>query len=144
MTRFDPITAPTPPRAAKRDGRREPFQRDKVLQGVRLACVKRPVPESAIESLVESVRTRAVQDGHAEVPSLQIGEWVLERLRPLDGVAAFRFASVLHNPGDFSELEREIELASQREPTEPTDDQQPALPGMDAGPGSEATRQAGS
>lgn len=78
----------------KRDGRREPFDRQKIINGIILACRKRPVGQTAIEKLVESVETKLSEDGRSEVSSAELGELVLERLLQLDPVAYVRFASV--------------------------------------------------
>lgn len=93
----------------KRDGRCEPLDRTKIEVGVRSACKGRPVDEQAVASLVASVE-EAVRLRGSEVESAQIGALVLEALRPLDGVAAVRFASVykaFEHPEDF---ERELQL----------------------------------
>ena len=75
----------------KQDGTREPFSRQKLEKGVRIACQKRPVSEDQLQSLLDSVV--ASLDGE-EVPTSKIGELVMERLHALDEVAYIRFASV--------------------------------------------------
>lgn len=78
----------------KRDGRHEPYDRQKLLQGVILACRKRPVSREEIEKLVDAVEARLSEDSRVEVRSRELGELVLERLINLDPVAYVRFASV--------------------------------------------------
>lgn len=88
----------------KLDGRREPFARPKLSQGIRRACAKRPVTEEQIERIVDSVCGELEGLHRAEVPSRTIGEVVLDRLRSEDQVAAVRFASVFRRfgqPDDF-------------------------------------------
>ena len=87
----------------KRDGRREPLERSKLEAGVRAACKGRPVGEADIAELVSSVEDHVRLLG-GEVESARIGALLLEGLRPLDGVAAVRFASVykgFEGPEDF-------------------------------------------
>jgi transcriptional repressor NrdR len=92
----------------KRDGRREPFQREKVLRGVALACRKRPVDAAAQEALVRRVEARlAARDG--EVTSRDVGEAVLVELRTADPVATVRFASVY---GAFESVEQFLDVVA--------------------------------
>ena len=100
----------------KKDGRREPFAREKVLAGILKACEKRPIPMSRIEELVDrvegAIRTRA----EPEVSSTFIGELVMAELRRLDPVAYVRFASVYREFKDVSGFMREVQglLADRR------------------------------
>lgn len=118
------------PVVVKHDGRREPFQPDKIRHGIRLAAAKRPLPEPEIERLVESVRTRAVQTGRAEIAGTTIGEWVWEGLRALDRVTAFRFAAVFRRPDDTDALRRELAAAESAAPGAGAAAAQPRLPGI--------------
>ncbi|MGI6367850.1 MAG: transcriptional regulator NrdR [Anaerolineae bacterium] len=93
----------------KRDGRREPFDRQKLFDGVLRACTKRPVSSEDIEQLVTSVETGLYNLGQAEVPSRTVGEMVIERLRDLDEVAYVRFASVYRSFSDLEALKREVD-----------------------------------
>ncbi len=93
----------------KRDGRREPFDRQKLFDGVLRACAKRPVSSEAIDELVSAVETSLYNLGKAEVPSRVIGEMVIERLRDLDEVAYVRFASVYRSFSDLEALKREVD-----------------------------------
>ncbi len=93
----------------KRDGRREPLDRVKLEVGVQSACKGRQVDDSAIAELVSSVEDGVRLLG-GEVESARIGALVLERLRPLDGVAAVRFASVYKGFEAPEDFEAEIRL----------------------------------
>src|SRR2546426_4202793 len=77
----------------KRDGRREPFDRNKILRGLVQACGKRPVSMDDLERVVAEVEREVTERGDREVSTLQIGALVMERLRRLDDVAYVRFAS---------------------------------------------------
>jgi len=87
----------------KKDGRREPFDREKVLAGLLKACQKRPVAVKTLESIVDRVEAMVHETPDREVPSDQIGELLMERLRELDKVAFVRFASVYR---DFKDVDQ--------------------------------------
>lgn len=90
----------------KRDGRREPYDRNKVLAGVLLACRKRPVTREDIDRMVDAVEAGLAESFKQEVPSVELGERVLAGLCVLDPVAYVRFASVyrqFRSPGQFAE-----------------------------------------
>ncbi len=93
----------------KRDGRREPWDRQKVLNGIRIACAKRPIAMADIERLVDQVEEQVLGMGRAEVPSRVVGEKVLEGLKGLDAVAYIRFASVYLDLPDLHALRAEID-----------------------------------
>ena len=99
----------------KRSGVREPFDRTKVVFGVRSACKGRPVDETQIETLAEMVEDdmRLAQVAGTEITSSTVGHAVLERLRDLDKVAYVRFASVYKNFDDTSDFSRELALLKQ-------------------------------
>ncbi len=78
----------------KRDGRREQFSKEKLLAGLRKACQKRPVSPKIIEDLVEKIVDQITDKYEREVPSMAVGERVMEGLRDIDDVAYVRFASV--------------------------------------------------
>ncbi len=84
----------------KTDGRRVPFDRDKMAKSIRIACRKRPVDDERIERVVNGIQRRLEMETEAEIPSRRIGEMVMEALRGVDEVAYVRFASVYQN---FSE-----------------------------------------
>ena len=92
----------------KRSGDREPFDRSKIVDGLRLATTGRPVEPDTLEVLALAVEDSLRLDG-AEVSSEQIGRAVLERLRDLDVVAAVRFASVYKEFDDLADFERELD-----------------------------------
>ena len=94
------------PQVVKKDGRRQHFNRDKLLAGLRLACRKRPVTEEDLDAAVSRVEAELSRRG-AEVQTAEIGELALGELRKLDDVAYLRFASVYHairSPGDFLDV----------------------------------------
>ena len=84
----------------KSEHRREPFERDKLIRSVSIACRKRPIEAARIEQLVSGIQRQLETSGEAEVPSTRIGELVMEGLKALDSVAYIRFASVYK---DFAE-----------------------------------------
>lgn len=96
------------PLVVKKDGRREPFDRMKILAGLRRASEKRPVSSEAIEQLVDSVERELVETGEKELPSSQIGERIMDKLRELDQVAYVRFASVYRSFKDIHEFMAEL------------------------------------
>jgi transcriptional repressor NrdR len=93
----------------KKDGRREEFNRQKLLSGVRKACEKRPLPIGAIERLVDDVESELHRLGRMEVPSSMVGELVMERLKELDHIAYIRFASVYRAFADIGSLKQEVD-----------------------------------
>jgi transcriptional repressor NrdR len=103
---------------AKRDGRREVFDSQKLLKGIARACAKRPIPMEALEELVQAIEQEVHQLGQAEVRSDQIGRMVMRRLRDLDDVAYVRFASVYRRFEDVESLAEEIEEFRERKKRE--------------------------
>jgi transcriptional repressor NrdR len=101
---------------AKRAGQKEPFDRAKLVSGVRAATKNRPVTEEQLEDLAQQVE-EALRGEGAEVTSQQIGVAVLERLRALDDVAYLRFASVYKGFADIGDFQREVGLLTKT--TEP-------------------------
>jgi transcriptional repressor NrdR len=93
----------------KADGRREPFDRAKLLEKIRLACYKTTVSAEEIEQLVDQVETGLGNLNEKEIRSKQIGELVMERLKRLNEVAYVRFASVYRQFKDRSDFVREVE-----------------------------------
>jgi len=94
----------TLPTVVKKDGEREPFDRQKVLRSLRIACNKRPVSADALEEHAEALERELAESGEKEVPSLVIGERVMSRLKALDDVAYVRFASVYKSFRDIDEF----------------------------------------
>ncbi len=86
----------------KKDGRREQFDRNKILMGILRACEKRPVSSETIEEMVDSLEAQLRDDNDREVSSIAIGEMVMDRLRALDEVAYVRFASVYRQFTDLN------------------------------------------
>lgn len=97
------------PLLVKRDGRRELFDRQKVLIGVRKACEKRPVPLERIEAAVDQIERDMIDSGDKEVPATVVGERVMQALRKLDDIAYVRFASVYRSFRDLDEFRAELE-----------------------------------
>ena len=99
----------------KKDGRRENFDRHKVIAGIQLACQKRPVSSEQIEAVVDGIERRLQELGEKEVPSSFIGESVMRELSRLDEVAYVRFASVYRSFKDLGEFMSELkELIHER------------------------------
>jgi len=96
------------PLVIKRDGRREQFDRMKILAGLRKACQKRPVSANALERLVDRIETKLQETGEKETKSTEIGEIMMNELRKLDEVAYIRFASVYRSFKDADEFLREV------------------------------------
>jgi len=86
----------------KRDGRREKFDRQKVLEGLLKACEKRPVPMAKLAAVVDEVESKLADNPEREMSTTAIGELLMERLRSLDKIAYVRFASVYR---DFQDIE---------------------------------------
>jgi transcriptional repressor NrdR len=112
---------------SKKDGRREVFNREKLLDGVTKACQKRPVSRTAIDQLVYDVE-REVRDAlRDEVTATDLGDMVMDRLRALDEVAYVRFASVYKEFGDLSSFASEIERVRERARQDRLAQEQPML-----------------
>jgi len=92
----------------KKDGRREPFDRQKLLAGITKACQKRPVSTVQLEAITDAVEKELRQDMEAEVPSSQVGAMVMDHLRLLDEVAYVRFASVYREFRDAESFMKEV------------------------------------
>ncbi len=102
------------PLVRKKDGRRQPFSRDKVLAGLRRACVKRPVSGEALERLTDGV-LRAISDrGDSEIDSAVVGRETLAALKPVDQVAYVRFASVYREFQSAEEFLSELSAMLER------------------------------
>jgi transcriptional repressor NrdR len=92
----------------KKDGRREPFDKKKILTGVIKACEKRPVSMDKIETMVEKIERYLQKNYEKEVKSREIGELVMKRLHNIDEVAYVRFASVYREFKDLSQFMKEL------------------------------------
>jgi transcriptional repressor NrdR len=108
FTTYEKIEEPVRVMVIKKDGRRTPWDRNKILQGLERACFKRPVPEEELLRITDEVEDDVFRTHDREVPSELIGRLVTERLRRLDQVAYVRFASVYRQ---FKTLEELVEEA---------------------------------
>lgn len=100
------------PFVVKKDGRREPYDRGKVLAGVQKACEKRPISIETLEKIVNELEADLIKGGEPEVPSSRIGEKMMQALKAVDDVAYVRFASVYRSfkdIGEFVELIKKYE-----------------------------------
>lgn len=112
----------------KKDGRREEYNREKLLSGIQRACQKRPLDSGDIEAVVDDIEAALHGLGRAEVPSHVVGDMVMERLKALDHIAYIRFASVYRAFRDVEDLKEEL-AALERGRTPTTASQQlPLLP----------------
>ncbi|MEE8283155.1 MAG: transcriptional regulator NrdR [candidate division NC10 bacterium] len=103
----------------KKDGRREPFDRNKILSGLVKATQKRPVGVAELDKITDEVETRLTEKPDREISSIEIGELIIQRLYELDEVAYVRFASVYRQFKDVSEFVEEVKgllETSQRRP----------------------------
>jgi len=100
----------------KKDRRREEFNKEKLLSGIRKACEKRPLPTGAIDRLVDDIESEIEGLNKAEISSVAIGDMVMKRLKNLDYIAYIRFASVYRDFTDITALKREIDNLVSDEP----------------------------
>lgn len=96
------------PMVIKKDGRREPFDRNKILSGIQTACQKRPVPVAVMEEIVDRIEKTVQDKGDKEIKSSAIGETLMQELHDLDEVAYVRFASVYRSFRDINEFMDEL------------------------------------
>lgn len=103
------------PVVVKKDGRREPFDRNKILAGIKKACEKRPISTATIEAVTDRIEKRIQEMGESEIESRVVGEEVMKELHQLDQVAYVRFASVYREFKDIDQFMDELKaLAQQR------------------------------
>jgi transcriptional repressor NrdR len=102
------IVETTPLLVIKKDGRREPFSREKILNGILRACEKRPIPAERIHAIVDVIENDLARQALEEVPSHVIGERVMEELHKMDEVAYVRFASVYRHFKDLNQFLEEL------------------------------------
>jgi transcriptional repressor NrdR len=93
----------------KKDGRREKFERHKVLSGILRACEKRPVQASRLEAIVDQIENYVMDSADRERSTSDVGEMIMSRLKEIDTVAFIRFASVYREFKDVSEFKEELE-----------------------------------
>ena len=106
----------------KRDGRREEFDRQKLVNNMWKACTKRGIPVESVESIARGIEHRIHRLGTPEIQSTLIGEYAMEALRALDEIAYIRFASVYKSFADLDEMRREMEklVADNESESEPS------------------------
>jgi transcriptional repressor NrdR len=92
----------------KKDGRRQEFDRRRILEGILKACEKRPIPRARIEETTDAIVSELQAEFRTEIPSSEIGERVMKHLRELDEVAYVRFASVYRHFEDITEFMHEL------------------------------------
>lgn len=92
----------------KKDGRREDFNREKLLAGLRVACAKRNISTAQLEDIVADIEARLNSDGRPEIPSSVVGELAMDALRKLDHIAYIRFASVYRSFADLESLKETL------------------------------------
>jgi transcriptional repressor NrdR len=105
----------------KKDGRREEFNREKLLTGIRKACDKRPLAGGTVEKLVDEIEIELYQMGKAEVSSTVIGDLVMAKLKKTDHIAYIRFASVYREFEDITMLKEEVDSLAGHSPAPLTD-----------------------
>jgi transcriptional repressor NrdR len=97
-----------PFQVVKRDQRREPYEREKMMGGLRIACRKRPISEETLVRVADSIEAEMQESGEREISSRELGNMVMRRLRDLDSVAYIRFASVYRRFEDLEEFVHEL------------------------------------
>jgi transcriptional repressor NrdR len=108
FTTYERIEA-VPFYVTKKDGRREDFDPQKLFLGLRKATEKRDISHERLRAIVDDIEAELRRSGRVEIPSQEIGEMVMDRLRDLDEVAYIRFASVYREFMDLQQVKREIE-----------------------------------
>ncbi|MFM7841492.1 MAG: transcriptional regulator NrdR, partial [Nitrospira sp.] len=104
------------PMVVKKDGRREPYDRAKILSGIKKACEKRPISVATTEAVTDRIEKRLQEMGETEIKSRAIGEEIMRELHNLDQVAYVRFASVYREFKDIDQFMDELKtLARERE-----------------------------
>ncbi|HUP59202.1 MAG TPA: transcriptional regulator NrdR [Thermoanaerobaculia bacterium] len=107
FTSYEKIELPTF-QVVKRDERREPYDRNKLMRGLQIACRKRPVPQAELEAIADFIESSMQDLGEREISSLRLGTMVMDRLRDLDPVAYVRFASVYRRFEDVDAFVKEL------------------------------------
>jgi transcriptional repressor NrdR len=126
---------------AKKDGRIEEFNREKLVNGIRKACEKRPLATGSVEKLAGDIESEIDRLGRAEVPSTAIGDMVMDGLKKLDHVAYIRFASIYREFTDIDTLKRAVDsLVDNDEVVKVPDGQLPLLPDEPVAVGKRRTR----
>jgi len=112
FTTYERIESP-PLMVIKKDGRRQPFDREKIKTGILKACEKRPISAERIDALTDEIERKLRNKFSTEIPSRAIGEAVMAKLKSLDKVAYIRFASVYRNFTDLGSFEKELKALKQ-------------------------------
>lgn len=112
----------------KRDGSSQPYDRQKIVDAIRIAATKRPISSGEVEALVEDIEDTIARSGRDEIASRQIGELVMDRLKSVDYVAYVRFASVYRNFQDLEEFYEELRDLSARRARAAASEGQAELP----------------
>jgi transcriptional repressor NrdR len=107
FTSYEKIDSPGS-QVVKRDRRREPYDREKLMGGLQIACRKRPVSQNELEGIADSIEAAMHDSGEREISSQQLGVMVMQRLRDLDPVAYVRFASVYRRFEDVEAFVNEL------------------------------------
>jgi transcriptional repressor NrdR len=107
FTSYEKIELPTF-QVVKRDQRREAYDRTKLMQGLQVACRKRPVPQAELERIADAIEQSMIDAGEREISSQRLGTMVMDRLRDLDPVAYVRFASVYRRFEDVDAFVKEL------------------------------------
>jgi transcriptional repressor NrdR len=102
------------PVVVKKDGRRESFDRNKILSGIKKACEKRPISTATIEAAADRIEKRIQELGESEIKSRVVGEEVMKELHQLDQVAYVRFASVYREFKDIDQFMDELKVLAQQ------------------------------
>ncbi len=112
----------------KRDGSAENFDREKLVKSLQIACARRPVSASQVETLADGIEDELSRQAGVEVPSALLGEMVMDGLKPLDRVAYVRFASVYRNFQDIEEFQHFVDDLNARQRQEAEAREQEELP----------------
>jgi transcriptional repressor NrdR len=107
----------TLPAIVKKDSRREPFDRQKILAGLKRACEKRDISVVKLEETVDRIEKSLMERGIKEIPSSEIGEKVMQELHALDDVAYVRFASVYRSFTDITDFMKEVKAVLEKKDT---------------------------
>lgn len=114
FTTYEKVEETSKLMVVKKDGTRVPFNRENVLKGVLAACGKRPISEQAKQQLVDEVEEELNREFDREVPSIAIGERVMQKLAPLDKVAYVRFASEYYKFENVGQFVQELQQLDER------------------------------
>ncbi len=116
------------PLVIKKDGRRETFERQKILSGLRRACDKRAIPLARLEQIVDNIERELIETGEKEISAQLVGEKVMTELRATDDIAYVRFASVYRAFRDLEEFRTELDRLSRLRDSESPPSVSPAAP----------------